>query len=113
MFNFLIYISLTTIVLSLCNAHTLRSILPKNDRVRIVGGAMAKARDFPWQAAVSGCSGGVCQICGGGLIATNIVLTAAHCTVGMKYFSIGLGSGNALKLFLFNAFLLYITCYSR
>lgn len=93
MSKFFIYFFLTTIILSLCYAYTLKPVFLKHDRVKIVGGSMAKARDFPWQAAVSGCYNGVCQICGGGLIATNIVLTAAHCTDGMKYFSIGLGSG--------------------
>ncbi|KAK6166001.1 hypothetical protein SNE40_022799 [Patella caerulea] len=47
---------------------------------RIVGGSDAYAGQFPWQVSLQRSSGSSwSHICGGSLIATNRVLTAAHC----------------------------------
>ncbi|MDO3398190.1 trypsin-like serine protease, partial [Nocardioides sp. SOB44] len=45
---------------------------------RIVGGVVASIQDLPWQVALL--RNGA-QICGGIIIAPQIVLTAAHCVV--------------------------------
>jgi secreted trypsin-like serine protease len=46
----------------------------------IVGGEDAAKGEFPYYATPTGENG----ICGGALIATNIILTAAHCTWSEK-----------------------------
>lgn len=50
---------------------------------RIIGGVQANRHEFPWQAGIQwavGPSKGE-HICGGSLIDTKYVLTAAHCFV--------------------------------
>ncbi|XP_059481882.1 brachyurin-like [Neocloeon triangulifer] len=56
---------------------------------RIVGGKAASRGQFPWQAAlfIDGRS-----FCGGSLIAPNIILTAAHCTVAASRVTVYLGA---------------------
>ncbi|CAL4060273.1 unnamed protein product [Meganyctiphanes norvegica] len=49
---------------------------------RIVGGTTAQVNEWPWQAALM--YGGNSQFCGGSLIADRYVLTAAHCTEGLR-----------------------------
>ncbi|ROT77359.1 trypsin-2 [Penaeus vannamei] len=48
---------------------------------RIVGGVTTGVNEWPWQAALMYSSQ---QFCGGSLINDRYVLTAAHCTEGMK-----------------------------
>ncbi|XP_047485799.1 trypsin alpha-3-like [Penaeus chinensis] len=48
---------------------------------RIVGGATTGVNEWPWQAALMY---GSQQFCGGSLINDRYVLTAAHCTEGMR-----------------------------
>lgn len=52
---------------------------------KIVGGTNANAGDAPWQVALTSGTGSnifQAQFCGGTLINSNWVLTAAHCTEG-------------------------------
>ncbi|WP_052700808.1 trypsin-like serine protease [Methylocucumis oryzae] len=50
----------------------------------IVGGQVAKAGDWPWMVALvtKGLDNYSGQFCGGSLIKTNWVITAAHCLIG-------------------------------
>ena len=49
--------------------------------IRIVGGILAELNEFPWMAAlVYEESNGEQKIaCGGSLISSNVIMTAAHC----------------------------------
>jgi len=49
---------------------------------RIVGGQEAQVNEWPWQAALMLGSNG--PFCGGSLIADRYILTAAHCTEGLR-----------------------------
>ena len=52
---------------------------------KIVGGTYANAGDAPWQVALTRSTGSdvfSAQFCGGTLINSDWVLTAAHCTEG-------------------------------
>ena len=52
---------------------------------KIVGGTNANAGDAPWQVALTSGTGSNifrAQFCGGTLINSDWVLTAAHCTAG-------------------------------
>merc|ERR1712055_604457 len=49
---------------------------------RIVGGEQAQVNEWPWQAALMLGSNG--PFCGGSLISDRYVLTAAHCTEGLR-----------------------------
>lgn len=53
-----------------------------SDWMRIVGGQVANANDYPWHVNLVGC--------GGSLIASDVVLTAAHCR-DLNPFSILIG----------------------
>ncbi|XP_055381914.1 trypsin alpha-3-like [Condylostylus longicornis] len=64
-------------------------ILKKNDD-KIVGGQSTSITSVPYQVAIT-VSG---SICGGSLIATNIVLTAAHCVVGRSPSSVTVRAGS-------------------
>ncbi|XP_049851882.1 brachyurin-like isoform X3 [Schistocerca gregaria] len=55
---------------------------------RIVGGSAAYQGQFPHQAAVSMDSS---YLCGGSLISTSAVLTAAHCVSGFSTWAVSLG----------------------
>ena len=44
---------------------------------RIVGGAVTRIEEFPWQVSLQ--TGGA-HVCGGSIVLNNYVLTAAHCT---------------------------------
>ena len=55
---------------------------------KIVGGTVANAGDAPWQVALTSRAGTdvySAQFCGGTLINSDWVLTAAHCTAGQVY----------------------------
>ncbi|XP_067003861.1 brachyurin [Anabrus simplex] len=56
---------------------------------RVIGGSAASRGQFPWQAAIRLDS---VSFCGGSLISSNYVLTAAHCTDGISTFTITLGA---------------------
>lgn len=49
---------------------------------RIVGGVETEANEYPWQVGLVPSFGGNVPVCGGSLISSTTVLTAAHCTDG-------------------------------
>ncbi len=51
---------------------------------RVVNGKEARPNEFPWQVAMVR-AGGYRVMCGGSIISDRHVLTAAHCTEGIKY----------------------------
>ena len=49
---------------------------------RIIGGREAKEGEFPWQVSIgriSVTSGIITHFCGGTILSSNTILTAAHC----------------------------------
>ncbi|XP_063234616.1 chymotrypsin BI-like [Bacillus rossius redtenbacheri] len=62
---------------------------------RIIAGTAATQGQFPWQAMLILERSGMC---GGSLISSEWVLTAAHCMVGMTSFEITLGSTDRIML---------------
>ena len=79
----------TTARLLSCLILVLLAIAPaasaQSPEPRVVGGSQATIEHYPWQAAVvvdrakDGGNAHQRQFCGGSLITTSIVLTAAHC----------------------------------
>lgn len=51
---------------------------------RIVGGVKTEKNEYPWQVGLIHTSRGSQPWCGGSLISSETVLTAAHCTAGKK-----------------------------
>lgn len=51
-----------------------------DDGTQVVGGTRAPIADYPWSVYLAITSG--FRYCGGTLVAPNMVVTAAHCTVG-------------------------------
>ncbi|XP_060115633.1 chymotrypsin-like elastase family member 2A [Heteronotia binoei] len=59
---------------------------------RVVGGENVKPNSWPWQASLQySSSGNWRHTCGGTLIATNWVMTAAHCISSSKTYRVQLG----------------------
>ncbi|XP_053137310.1 chymotrypsin-like elastase family member 2A [Hemicordylus capensis] len=62
---------------------------------RVVGGDDARANSWPWQASLQYSSSGTWRhTCGGTLIATNWVMTAAHCISSSRTYRVYLGKYN-------------------
>lgn len=62
---------------------------------RVVGGEDAKPNSWPWQASLQYSSSGTWRhTCGGTLIATNWVMTAAHCISSSRTYRVYLGKNN-------------------
>jgi len=59
---------------------------------RIANGHAAAANQFPFQVSVRSPAGAGLTTCGGSLIATGWVLSAAHCTVGRTQFNTRFGT---------------------
>lgn len=60
---------------------------PASAQDRIVGGSSTTIEEWPWQVAIAeppsaGGNGFQRQFCGGSLVSSTVVLTAAHCVVG-------------------------------
>ncbi|KAK7865650.1 hypothetical protein R5R35_006907 [Gryllus longicercus] len=62
---------------------------PKYADSRIINGVQASRGQFPYQAALYLNGNG---FCGGSLISTRWVLTAAHCAFGITFFTVFLGA---------------------
>ncbi|KAL1501976.1 hypothetical protein ABEB36_007194 [Hypothenemus hampei] len=62
--------------------------------VRIVGGEQASSKQFPYQVALYNIFDDKETFCGGSLISSNYILTAAHCIVGVNSIDIILGALN-------------------
>lgn len=62
---------------------------------RIVGGTGARITDVPWQVEVELSNG--TELCGGTLVDTQWVVTAAHCATGQTPSSVKVHSGIALR----------------
>ena len=64
---------------------------------RIVGGKTATA-PIPWQVAIRSCNKGNCKVgCGGTVLDSRTILTAAHCNVDASLHSIMVGQVNKNK----------------
>ncbi|WP_275466658.1 serine protease [Streptomyces noursei] len=61
---------------------------------RIVGGGNADVRDVPWQVSLRNRGG---HICGGSIVRSDAVVTAAHCTVGAPPGSLSVRAGSAAR----------------
>lgn len=95
-------VTFTLLVLSVVFAsdNTTQEVIPVPPReyreaplnINIIGGSNAGNHQFPWQASINLCAEGGCTLCGGSLISSRHILTAAHCTKGKTSFEIGLGS---------------------
>ena len=57
---------------------------------KIVGGTTAGKNEFPWQVGLVG-STGTRPFCGGTLLSSDTVLTAAHCKTDLNRFRVSLG----------------------
>lgn len=53
----------------------------KNEASRITGGSEAAPNEYPWQVALINKAGSY-QFCGGSIVNSKYVVTAAHCTAG-------------------------------
>jgi len=59
---------------------------------RIVNAVPAELNQFPYQVSVRSIAGSNASLCGGSVLSSHFVLTAAHCTKGYSRFEIGFGS---------------------
>ncbi|XP_070503447.1 serine protease 3-like [Chironomus tepperi] len=59
---------------------------------RIVGGTRSGPNQFPYTVSIRAYNGSSTSFCGGSMISSTYILTAAHCTRGFHDFEIGLGS---------------------
>lgn len=70
--------------------------VPRSDRNKIVGGQEADKNEYPWQVGLV-LNGRVAPFCGGVLLSSKTVLTAAHCYVSPSRFKVTLGEHNLLE----------------
>ncbi|XP_037666377.1 chymotrypsin-C [Choloepus didactylus] len=68
---------------------------PPNLSARVVGGEDARPHSWPWQISLQYLSGSTwSHTCGGFLISSTHVLTAAHCISNSRTYRVGLGKNN-------------------
>jgi hypothetical protein len=59
------------------------SVQPRNLQARIVGGSAANSTRYPYYTSLTISAGGRNYLCGGTLVAEDMVLSAAHCVEGL------------------------------
>jgi len=64
------------------------------DKRRIIGGVSAKTDQYPWQVALMQGSNSQDSFCGGTLLSSDTVLTAAHCLAGSYSVYVGIPQGD-------------------
>merc|ERR1711892_1316135 len=64
------------------------------DKRRIIGGVSAKTNQYPWQVALMQGSYSQDSFCGGTLLSSDTVLTAAHCLAGSYSVYVGIPQGD-------------------
>ena len=64
--------------------------VPQGNRNRIVGGQPAAKNEYPWQVALVK-NGKTKTFCGGTLLSSRTILTAAHCRVSVSKFLVHVG----------------------
>ena len=70
--------------------------VPQTNRLRIVGGQPASKNEYPWQVALVR-YGSSKPFCGGTLISSNTVLTAAHCQTSTNLFQVVVGEHDVTR----------------
>jgi trypsin len=70
--------------------------VPQSNRLRIVGGQAATKNEYPWQVAFIR-YGSSKPFCGGTLISSNTVLTAAHCKTSVSQFQVVVGEHDVTR----------------
>ncbi|XP_063907358.1 brachyurin-like isoform X1 [Zophobas morio] len=84
--------SKTVAVLLVCTSLcVLVNTHPKNKETRIIGGEVARAGQFTWQAAIYVTTADGTYFCGGTIISSQWILTAAQCVYNAIQFTIRLG----------------------
>ena len=69
------------------------------NKQRVIGGRPALTQEFPWQVALFADSLSPFPLCGGSLLSSTTVLTAAHCiTTGMKSITVAFPDGEVSLL---------------
>jgi len=70
--------------------------VPQGNRNRIVGGQPAAKNEYPWQVALVQ-NGQTKPFCGGTLLSSKTILTAAHCRVSVSQFKVHVGEHDLSK----------------
>ena len=68
-----------------------------NTKTKIVGGAVTEENEYPWQVGLLSSRSSSRPFCGGTLVSSKEVLTAAHCTSGATAAYVVLGEHDLTK----------------